>query len=145
MKLRLLLTALLLASITCPSVRAAGGHDKDTPLEKEMHAINTAFRQLRKQADDAAQNASSLALVARMEKAAEASAALVPAKAADLPEKDRAAFEADYKAKMKRFGDTLARLEAAFKAGDNAGAVRLLAELNAQKREGHKDFRRAKD
>ncbi|HTJ79207.1 MAG TPA: cytochrome b562 [Rariglobus sp.] len=143
MKIRLFLAALVIAFISGPLVHADEG--KDTPLEKEMKAMNRAFRQLKKQAGDAAQNASSLALVAQMEKAAAAAAGLTPAKAADLPEKDRDAFEADFKAKMQKFSDELAKVEAAFKAGDNAAAAKLVADLGAQERAGHKEFRKPQD
>jgi len=140
MKLRPFLTILLISFVTGPLVHAEGGND--TPLDKEMKTMNRAFRQLKKQAGDAAQNASSLALVAQMEKAAAASAELTPEKAADLPEKDRAAFEADFKAKMRNFSDALGKLEAALKAGDNAAAAKLVADLGAQERAGHKEFRK---
>jgi len=142
MKLRLFLTALLLTVITCPLVRAEGG---GTPLEKEMKTMNKAFKQLKKQVADASQNASSLTLVAQMEKAATASVALIPEKAADLPEKDRAAFTASYVAKMKDFSAALAKLEAAFKAGDNAGATKLLTDLGNLERADHKEFRKPQD
>ena len=143
MKLRLFLTALLIACVSSPLVHAEGGND--TPLEKEMKTMNRAFRQLKKQAADATQNASSLTLVAQMEKAATAAAELTPEKAADLAEKDRAAFEADFKAKMQKFSDALTKLEAAFKAGDNAAAAKLVADLGAQERAGHKEFRKPQD
>ncbi len=142
MKLRLFFTALLLAVITCPLARAEGG---GTPLEKEMKTMNKAFRQLKKQVADASQNASSLELVAQMEKAATASTDLIPEKAADLPEKDRAAFTADYKAKMQDFSAVLAKLEVALKAGDNAGAAKLLTDLNNLQRANHKEFRKPQD
>ncbi len=140
MKLRLFFTALLLTVITCPLVRAEGGGA--TPLEKEMKTMNKAFKQLKKQAADASQNASSLTLVAQMAKAADTATSLVPAKAADLPEKDRAAFTASYQAKLKDFSAALAKLEAAFKAGDNAGATKLLTDLGNLERADHKEFRK---
>jgi cytochrome c556 len=143
MKLRLFLTALLLAVVTCPLVRAEGGPATD--LEKEMKTMGKAFKQLKKQAGEAAQNASSLALVAQMQKAAATAIALVPEKAGDLPEKDRAAFTDSYKAKMKEFTTELSKLEAAFKAGDNAAAAKQVADLNALERKDHKEFRKAKD
>ncbi len=140
MKLRLLVASLLIALIACPFVRADDG--APTPLEKDMKILGKAFRQLKKQAGDSAQNSSSLALVAQMQKAAADSVALIPAKAADLPEKDRAAFIADYKVKMQQFGDALTKLETALKAGDNAAATKLVADLNALERSGHKAFRK---
>ena len=143
MKLRLLLTSLVFALIISPFARAEGGDA--SPLEKEMKTLNKAFRQLKKQAGDSTQNASSLTLVSQMEKAAAASTALVPEKAAELPEKDRAAMVAAYKEKMEKFSASLAKVEAALKAGDNATAVKLVADLGTQQREGHKEFRKPQD
>jgi soluble cytochrome b562 len=140
MKLRLFLTALLLALVASPLVRAEG-----TDLEKEMKSMGKAFKQLKKQASDAAQNTASLALVAQMQKAAANASALVPAKAADLPEKDRAAFTDSYKAKMKEFTAALAKLEEALKSGDNAAAAKLVAELASLQRADHKEFRKEND
>ena len=143
MKLRLFITALLIAFVTCSSTRAADGGA--SPLEKEMKTLNKAFRQLRKQAGDVAQNASSLTLVTQMEKAAAAATDLTPEKAADLPQKDKDAMVAAYKAKMQQFSASLTKLEAAFKAGDNATAAKLVAELGTEERAGHKDFRKPQD
>ncbi len=143
MKIRPFLATLLIAFIASPLVHAEGG--QATPLEKEMKTMNKAFKQLKKQAGDSAQNASSLALVATMEKAAVESANLVPEKAAELPEKDKAAMIAAYKEKMEKFSASLTKVEAAFKAGDNATAVKLVADLAAQERAGHKEFRKPQE
>lgn len=143
MKSRLLLAALSLALLVSPLARAAG--DDDSPLGKEMSAMNRAFRQLKKQAGDAAQNASSLELLAKIKKASEASIDLIPEKAAGLPEADRTAFVEKYKKEMKEFVAALDKLEAAFKAGDNETATKLVAELNALQKSGHKEFRKPKE
>lgn len=143
MKSRLLLAALSLALLVSPLARAAG--DDDTQLGKEMSAMNRAFRQLKKQAGDAAQNASSLELLDKIKKASEASIDLIPEKAAGLPEADRPAFVEKYKKEMKEFVAALDKLEAAFKAGDNETATKLVAELNALQKSGHKEFRKPKE
>jgi cytochrome c556 len=143
MKLRLLLATLLIGFTVSPLVHAAG--DDDTQLGKEMSAMNKAFRQLKKQVADATQNASSLELVAHLKKGAEASVDLIPEKAAGLPEADKAAFVEKYKKEMKEFVAALDKLEAAFKAGDNEAAGKLLTELNAMQKAGHKEFRKPKE
>lgn len=143
MKLRLFLTSLLIAFIASPFAHAAEG--KDTPLEKEMSSLNKAFRQLKKQAADSALSEASLPLVAQMQKATEASIALIPEKSADLPEGDRAAFVAGYKEKMQAMTATLAKLETALKAGNTADAAKLVGELGAMQRSGHKEFRKPKE
>lgn len=142
MKPRPILASLLLAlSVLTP----AFANEDHTPLDDRMSAMNKAFRQLKKQAPDASQNAASLELVAKLKKAAAASAELDPAKTAELPEADRAAFAAKYKEEMKKFLATVDRLEAAFKAGDNAEAAKLVAELGKMQRAGHKEFRKPQE
>ncbi|HEY8933187.1 MAG TPA: cytochrome b562 [Rariglobus sp.] len=141
MKLRLFLASLLIALFASPFVHSA----EDTPLEKEMSDLNKAFRQLKKQAADSTLGQASLPLVAQMEKAATASIALVPEKAADLPEGSQAAFIADYKEKMQAMVATLTKLETALKAGNTADAAKLVAELGAMQRAGHKEYRKPKD
>ncbi|MFA6962540.1 MAG: cytochrome b562 [Opitutaceae bacterium] len=143
MKLRLLLTALLIAFIASPFAHA--GDEKDTPLEKQMGTMNRAFKQLKKQATESTLSDASLALVAQMLKAAQTSVDLIPEKAADLPEGDRAAFTAAYKEKMDKLIAVLGKLETALKAKDNAEAAKLVTELGAMQRSGHKEFRKPKD
>jgi len=45
----------------------------------------------------------------------------------------------------RRNNAVLAKLEAALKAGDNAGAVKLVADLNGLQRTDHKEFRRPQE
>lgn len=147
MKIHPLLPALLLALSTSFSVRAdeppaPAATAKPATLEDEMKAMNRAFRQLKKQVADAAQNTASLALVAKMQAAATASLEFSPSLAAELPEKDRPAFIADYKVKMQAFIATLGRLETALKAGDNAAAGQLVTDLGGLQRADHKEFRK---
>jgi soluble cytochrome b562 len=143
MKLRLFLTALLIAFVASPFAHAAG--DDETPLGEQMSAMNKAYRQLKKQAGESTLGEASLPLVAQMQKAAKASMDLIPEKAADLPEKEKAAFVAGYKEKMQVMVTTLAKLETALKAGNAAEAAKLVAELGAEQRSSHKEFRKPKE
>ncbi len=140
MKLRLFLSAILIALVSSTMIRAA-----DTALEKEMKVVKNAFNQLKQQAADPAQNTSSLALVAKIRAAAKSASSLEPEKTADLPEKDRAAFVADYKDEMKTFIANLDKLAAALKAGNNADAVKIVSDLKTMQREAHKEFRKSED
>jgi soluble cytochrome b562 len=142
MKPRLLLTALLFVWGISPLVHAG---DDDTQLGKEMSAMNKAFRQLKKQAVDATQNAASLELVAKLKKATVDSIELIPEKAADLPEAARAAFTAKYKKEMQELVTVIDKLEAAFKAGDNEAAAKIVTEISSMQKAGHKEFRKPKD
>ena len=121
MKLHLLRFALIFGFITSPLVWAA-----DTGLEKEMKDIKNAFNQLKQQVGDPSKNASALT-------------------ATELPEKDRAAFVGNYKDEMNTFIANIDKLEAALKAGDNADAAKIVADLKTIQRDAHKEFRTEKD
>lgn len=127
---------------TPPPAAASSAHES-TALEDRMEEMRSAFGKLRKQAGDASANESSLALVARLRAAAEASVALTPARAEDVPEAERAKYVEAYQAKMRAFLAEVDKLEAALKAGDNPAAVAAVARLGAQQKEGHKDYRRS--
>jgi len=142
MRTSLLLASLVLASFTVP-VRAqpapgpapAASAKEETELDQKMEDMNGAFRKLRRQIADASANASSLELVAKLRKASEESVALVPAKAAKVPEADREKFVAAYQAKMKEFIAEVDKLKAALEAGKNDEAATILQKA------GHREFR----
>ena len=136
----LLLAALLLA----PAVLfAQPKKDRpDTDIEKDMHKIGRAYRQLRKQVNDPAQNASSLELVAAIKAGALDARTHTPLKAADVPEADRAAFEAGFQKKMDEFVAAVGQLEEALKTGNNTEAARLAGELDRLQKTDDKEFRR---
>ncbi|MFT3868281.1 MAG: cytochrome b562 [Nibricoccus sp.] len=118
-------------------------HKAETELEGKMDEMGGAFRKLRGQVQDASKNEESIALVQKMYTAAVAASQLTPAKTQDLPEEDRAKFTAEFQKSMKDFATTLEKLEAALKAGDNAGAAKLVGEMRSLQKEGHKKFQRA--
>jgi soluble cytochrome b562 len=113
----------------------------ETELTKQMDKMNGAFRKLRRQAGDATKNADSIEQVAILREFATASAKLEPAKAAAIPEADRKKWVADYQAKMGDMLKIIDRLDAAFKAGQNEEAVKIVADLGALQKEGHKEYR----
>lgn len=121
---------------------AAPAEETDTPLDKQMGAIRGAFNKLRKQVADPASNAASLELATKLREAAEASVKLIPERAADEPEAERAKFVADYQEKMKLFVAEAKKLEAALKDGKNEEAVTIVAALGKMQRQGHHAFRR---
>jgi soluble cytochrome b562 len=114
----------------------------DTDIEKDMHKIGRAYRQLHKQINDPAQNASSLELVATIKAGALDARTHTPMKAADLPEADRPAFEAGFQKKLDEFIAAVGQLEDALKAGNNAEAARLAGELDRLQKADHKEFRK---
>lgn len=119
-------------------------HEKESELEGKMDAMKGAFRKLRKQIADPAQNASSLELTGKLLAASEASVALIPQRAADIPEADRPKFIEEYQTQMKRLVAEVKKLEAALKAGKNEEGAKILAELDSMQKQGHKEFRRSK-
>jgi soluble cytochrome b562 len=149
MKIRLLLLSLILGLAVAPALKAQdapkpAAKDGDTELGGKMDDMNDAFKKLRRNVPDATKNDDSLKLVAAMQSAAGDALKLTPAKAADLPEADRPKFVADYQAKMKMFIEMLGKLETALKAGDNASAQKIVADLFQTEKDAHTDFRKKK-
>ena len=153
MKFRLLFTCLSLSAATPFALRAADpapapapehgkSEEKHTELGDKMEKANSAWRKLRKQITDSAQNASSLELVAAFRESLKGAATLSPEKAADIPEADRAKFQADFAAGMKKLAEGIDRLETALKANNNEEAGKVLKELGDLQRTSHKAFRR---
>lgn len=148
MKSRLLLTALLLALSPAPFVLAqeappAAAKKEHTELEDRMEKINSAWRRLRRQAPEAAQNASSLELIASIREAAKGTEKMTPAKIEEIPEADRAKFLADYQAGMKKFMEQLDALEAALKANNNEEADKVARAIADHQKSSHKSFKKA--
>lgn len=152
MKLRPLLCTLpLVFALAAPLASAqdaqpAGpppqNHRPKSVLEKDMDAINHAVRALKKQISDSSQNADSLQLVARIHAAAESALNETPPYAKEQPPADQPKFIADYHAAMKAFIGDVDNLAAALKAGDNASAAKLLAQLGQDEHKDHKQFRK---
>ncbi len=134
-KAHFLLAALLLAPVV---LFAQPKKDRpDTPIEKDMHKMSKAFRQLYKQAGDPAMNTSSLELVATIRAGAEDAKTHTPLRAADIPEDKRAAFVADYREHMGQFIDVVDQLAAALKGGHNDEAVRLVKKMKDLQGQDH--------
>jgi len=151
MKCRFLASAVILALVVSGPRPAAGAGAEQGPATEEMtelgehmDRLSGAFRKLRRQAGDPAHNAASLELLAEMRDAAQAAAKLVPAKAADLPEADRAKFTAAYRKQMEKLLAQVSAIEATFKAGDNPAAQKRIAELADFQKASHREYRNSK-
>jgi len=131
------------APAAAPAAPAPAPKEKkpETELSQKMDKMNSAFRKLRRQAADATKNADSLEQVAVLREYAAASAKLEPFKAGEVPAGDRAKLVDGYQAKMKELQAGLAKLEAAFKAGQNEEAAKIVQELGAMQKEGHKEYK----
>ena len=124
--------------------RAEGAKPKqeETELGKSMDKMGKAWRKLRKQAADPAQNADSLALLATIQAAAKDNMKYTPDLARDIPADKRDKFIAGYREKMKDVIADFAQVEVALKAGDNKTVVDLLAKIASLQKEGHKEYKR---
>lgn len=132
----------VLAVEPAPAAPAATKAKKpETELSEKMDKMNGAFRKLRRQAGDATKNADTLEQIAILREYADASLKLEPYKAGEVPAGDRAKLVEGYQAKMKEFQAGVAKLEAAIKAGQNEAAAKLVQELGAMQKEGHKEYK----
>lgn len=121
-----------------PTVKA----EELTALGEQMEQMSSAFRRLRRQAAEPAFNESSLELVAAMQQAAAVAQTLMPAKAEELPEAERAKFLCAYQANMKKLNAALGELAGHFQAADNPAAVKLIAQLADLQKASHREFRK---
>src|SRR5271166_2998392 len=114
-----------------PATAVAPAHDdeKKTELEMRMDRIGKAFRKLKKQVADPAQNASSLELLAKMQAAAKEAVDFTPKKAEDIPADQRAKFEDDFKSGISNLQDLFTKLQDALSAGKNDDAVKIVADI----------------
>ncbi len=145
--LRLALPLLIILP-AAPLLRAQQHHEHkepDTELGKLMHQVGRDWRTVRKQVDNPADNASTLALVTDIQGNLEKALKLEPIKAQDVPAAERAKFVESYRAHLKEFLGLVGQLEAALKANDNAAAADLVKKLGATQREDHKEFRRPEE
>ena len=115
---------------------------EDTPMEKEMGAMNKAYKALKKTVEDPAQKAENLKLIAEIKRTAEVTTKMEPKTTADQPAAGKAAFLEKYKAQMADFSKEVAALEAAVNAGNTAAAKASFDKLNELKKKGHEDFKK---
>lgn len=151
MKKRLIIATTCLALICSPLMwaedakpAAAKSDEKHTELGDRMEKLNGAYRRLKRQVADATKNESSLALIATIKKETEASLAFKPEFTAEQPAANQAKFVEAYKTEMKKMIELVGKLEAAVKAGKNDEATKVIAELDAQQKSSHKEFRKPK-
>ena len=117
-------------------------HAEDTPMEKEMGAMNKAYKALKKSIEDPAQKAENLKLIAEIKKTTETSAKMEPKSTADQPAAAKAAYLEKFKAQMADFAKEVAAIEAAINSGNTAAAKASFDKLNELKKKGHDDFKK---
>ena len=115
---------------------------EDTPMEKEMSAMNKAYKALKKTVEDPAQKEANLKLIAEIKKTTESTSKMEPKTTADQPAAAKPAYLEKYKAQMAEFAKEVNALEAAVTAGNTAAAKASFDKLNDLKKKGHEDFKK---
>ncbi len=136
MKMKTLLT--LLAAFSLGFTVNAADKEEDTPLGKEMAAMNKSLRLIKRQLPDPAKKAENLELLAKIKKNTEAAHKLDPAKTKD--QADKAAYTAKYKDQVVELGKAFGALEAAIKVDNQDEAKAALDKIQSLKEKGHEDF-----
>lgn len=121
--------------------KASGKEEPKTELANHMGTANRAMRQLRGQIEDASKNAESAQLVATIRENLQSAKSLTPVRIAEIPDAEKARFTREYQAQVQKAVQSLTALEAALKAGDNAKAQALMAEVGGLQKEGHTQFK----
>lgn len=137
MKFKSLLTLALTLAVGFTSALAA---EDDTPLMKEMKAMNKNLRTLKRQVADATKKDENIQLIAGIKKSIDASIKLQPAQTKDIPAAEKAAYLDKYKAQMTDMHKMFDELDAAVKAGKGDAAAAIFEKLSQAKEKGHKDF-----
>jgi len=114
--------------------------EEDTPLSKEMSAMNKALRALKKTAQDPAQKAANLAAVDKMKANVAAGLKYEPAKTKDQPAAEKTAYLDKFKQQMADLDKSLDELKASIDKGDKEAITKLFEKLGEIKEKGHKDF-----
>ena len=109
-----------------------------------MAKMSDALKALKGQVSDASKNADSLKLIATIRDAANAGMKLDPAKKADVPAADQAKFIEGFHDGLKNLIAQVGKVEAALKAKDNAGAAKLIDDVDAASKAGHKEYKQKK-
>jgi len=120
---RCFLTALAL--IICLPIARAEHHEKEeekTPLGEEMSAINKAWRQIKKQAEDVSQNEETLKLLDQVIENCKTAVDMVPILSEEVSEDKRPAFIEAYKKEMMKLDKQFESLRSALEAGENGKA-----------------------
>ena len=114
--------------------------EDDTPLAKEMSALNKALRSLKKTVSDPAAKAANLAAIDKMKANVTAAAKYEPAKTKDQPAAEKPAYLEKYKKQMVDLEKALDELRAAVDKADETAVQTAFEKLSDMKEKGHKDF-----
>jgi hypothetical protein len=125
---------------TNPSRVEPGGAPRPN-MERDMKAIERAFKQLKSQISDSTKNDSSLELVTQMEQSTLASKSQIPPKVRRMPTTQQAEEANNYRQMMVSLFRLELDLEEQLINGDNTKAATTWEEMDKLQKDGHHEFR----
>ena len=146
MKIRLLVVTLISALALGTGFAAQDSKSKEehTELGERMEKMGGAWRAIKRQIADASKNEDTLKRLAVVKENMEASLKFDPEITKEKPAADRAKFVSDYQARMKEQIAKVDEIIAAVKAGKNADAEKLVATVDQDQKDSHKQFKKQK-
>jgi cytochrome c556 len=141
---RLLCSALAATclSFVLPVPVAFAADEPESEMTESMEKMSGAFRRVRRMVGNPDNSAQVLELLATIRTEASASSKLIPMRAEEVPEAQRAKFVEDFQKRMAEFIAAVEKTEAAVKARDFAAATAMVNDLAAMQKAGHKDFKK---
>jgi hypothetical protein len=133
-------TLMVIAPANSRLAFAADEKSKDTELSKKMEEIQDNLKKLRKTVKDSASNQQTLETLSKLQQLTIASKSLTPAKAANVPEADRAKFVTGYRKSMASLLEHFCKIETAVLDNDNAKAEELFKQLKKIEDDGHEKY-----
>lgn len=132
---------LTLATSLALGFSAIAAADDDTPLSKEMSALNKDLRKLKKQSADATKKDENVQLVESIKGHLAKAKDMEPATTKDQPADKKAAYLDKYKEQIAATTKDFDSLEEAIKADKQDEVKTLIDKLQKDKEQGHKDFK----
>lgn len=134
-KLNLAFGSFALSMLLALSVSAQAPSLKDT-----MKEIGSIYKPIVKSAMDASMNARNAEAAGKLIELFKTAQTLLPDLIKHMPADKQSAAIAEFQAILQKEIEGATALQAAFAANDNAGAVKIISEMNSSKKNGHDKF-----
>jgi soluble cytochrome b562 len=132
---------IFLALLLCAAPLLFADDEQPTLVALQMDQIADGFKSLKKQASDAAQKDSSLALVSSMKQAVSTARTGIPEPAEKLTGAPEEEYMATFRKGLDELDAALQKLDAAIRAGDAGTIDSTLNGINSLKKTYHSDLR----
>ncbi len=134
-------TGILVAAMMMIASSAFSNITAPTNLKSAMKQMNSTLKTISAQSADATKNADSAKLADDFILLAESCKNFLPKKVQNLPPAQQQAQAQDYNLDVDDMIALGKNLASAFRSNDNAGAVKILNDLNTTKKNGHDKFK----